>query len=210
MKKALILFGVLMFFCSVSWANSFENFEKMLLANCGGCEKCCQSECEDCKKESSSNEQKHCKESKNSCNSLEIDDDEYFVYNQCFFDKQYRNLKRTLCLTKRQEECIDSLYKNFKADMDNIHSRYRSSREDLLIAMDSNCSSLKEKKHRLREIKREAKEKTKDFKEEIKEYLCKKQISEFKHFQKIEKRKIKKLAKYCTVYKFPCSGCCVK
>ena len=41
-----------------------------------------------------------------------------------------------------------------------------------------------------------------------KEQLCKNQYSAFRKFQRCEKRKMKKLAKYAKVYKFPCTDCC--
>ena len=55
-------------------------------------------------------------------------------------------------------------------------------------------------------MRREAKAHWLDFRDEIDELLCKSQKNDFKKFQRQEKKKIKKLAKYCMVYKFPC-GC---
>ena len=61
-----------------------------------------------------------------------IEDDEYCTYNQCYFDKQFKKLKNALCLTSKQETCIDTLYKNFKSDMEVYHSRYRVQKNKLL------------------------------------------------------------------------------
>ena len=51
---------------------------------------------------------------------------------------------------------------------------------------------VKTNKRKLKEYKKEAKEKYKDFREEIKEQLCKKQLSQFRKFQREENRKYMK------------------
>ena len=90
MKKALVLFGALLFFCSVSWGNDCKSSQKMHTAdNCG-----CAVQCE--------------KKNKKACEQ-EIDDDEYCTYNQCYFDRQFRKMKRALCLTRSQENFIYGL-----------------------------------------------------------------------------------------------------
>ena len=210
MKKTLFLFGILMFFCSVSWANNYEDSEKMSTASVAGYEKQYEKENKKSKETSSSDKQNNCKKDQTTCKEWQIDDDEYFTHNQCFFDKQFREMKKRLCLTRRQENSIDKLYLNFKADMENLYFKYQKERDCFLKNLECNCVCKKENKQNLKEYKKEAKEKYADFKCEIKELLCKKQRKEFKTFQKEEKRKIGKIKKYCIIYKFPCEKCCQK
>lgn len=193
-----------MFFCSVSWANSCKSCEKM--PSCNVLES--KSGCEETNKKDSPCAQNDYKNDEKCCQDSQIDDDEYFTYNLCFFDRQYRNLKRRLCLTKRQEKLIDNIYRNFKADMENLYFKYQNKRDCLLANLDCGCSKNKENKRELKEYKKEAKEKYSDFCYEIKELLCKNQRKEFRLFQKEEKRKIAKIRKYCIIYKFPCEKCC--
>lgn len=204
MKKKIFLIGVLLFFYSVSWANNCENNQKISDAPC--CE--CKNECQEKLQKNSCDEEKCDKKDKEKLDKFEIEDDEYFTYNQCFFDKRYRKMKSVLCLTKRQESCMDSIYNNFKSDMENLYDKYRIQRDKLLKNIECEQCQYKENKKCLKELKREAKEKYKDFKQDIEELLCKKQKSDFRKYQKGEKRKIKKIAKYSKVYKFPCINCC--
>lgn len=204
MKKILFLFGILVFFCCSSLANGCKSCEKMpsydIFEPKSGYEEKNEKN-SPCTQDNSKNIEKFCQDS-------QIDDDEYFTYNLCFFDRQYRSLKRRLCLTKRQEKSIDNIYRNFKADMENLYFKYQNKRDCLLANLDCNCNANKENKRELKEYKKEAKEKYSDFCYEIKELLCKKQRKEFKLFQKEERRKIAKIKKYCIIYKFPCEKCC--
>ena len=205
MKKLILLFGALLMFCSVSSANDDENCAKMHSDNNYGCEKGCQKEIKKDNCKAPCDKEKHCKKS---YFEQEIDDDEYCTYNQCFFDKKYRKLKTNLCLTQRQEICLDNYYRNFKAEMENYCAKYRNCKNELLedIVCEKNC--YKDKKHSLKEIKKDAKEKCKDFRDEINDLLCKKQRKAFKKFLKNEKQTFKKVVKYAYVYKFPCVNCC--
>ena len=196
-----------MFFCSVSWANNNKNPEKNFIPNNIKCENDCEKKYDNSKSKNSTSQKESCENEQTNFNIKEIEDDEYFSYNLCFFDKQYRNMKRSLCLTRRQEECIDELYRNFKFDMENLHFKYQNEKDCLLKAIECNCRCNKNNISNLKEIKKEAKEKTKDFKNDIEEHLCKNQKRDFKKFQKHEKRKLKKIAKYSKVYKFPCMNC---
>ena len=153
------------------------------------------------------------KNNKKPCETCLIDeDDEYCVYNQCYFDSQYRTLKRLLCLSTAQEECFDKIYKNFKSDMEMLCEEYRNIKNDLLekIACDNPC--YKEIKNDLKYVKNDIKEKYSELNSDLKDVLCSNQKSIYKEFQKIEKRKIKEMIKYGMIYKFPCkqcnSGCC--
>ena len=205
MKKIFLLFGALLMFCSVSSANNNENCSKMPSIDNHGYKNECQKEIQknDCK--NSCDEKKSCEKS---CNEQEIDDDEYFTYNQCYFDKRYRKLKNVLCLTQRQENCLDNYYQNFKARMERQFEKYTTCKNHLLEAIECDKGCYREQKRALKEIKKDTKEKCKDFKEEINDLLCKNQRKTFKKFQRNEKRKMKKIIKYASVYKFPCVNCC--
>ena len=205
MKKILLSLGMFLFVCSVSSASDNFNNEKNIFPIGCKCKEECQKQCEKDQKVDSNCEKKDIEESKSACSIDEIDDDEYAVYNQCFFDRQYREMKKTLCLTRRQENCIDKMYKDFKNDMELLYSKYCVEKDKLLYAIE--CEDCyRQNISNLKEMKKEAKEHWYDFRDEIEELLCKSQRYEFKKFQREEKRKIKKLAKYCVVYKFPC-GC---
>ena len=204
MKKLILLFGALLMFCSVSSANDDENCAKMHSDNNYGCEKGCQKEIKKDNCKAPCDKEKHCKKS---YFEQEIDDDEYCTYNQCYFDRQFRALKRALCLTRRQETCIDALYRDFKADMERQCVKYRNCKNQLLEMIECNNSCWKDKKSALKELKRENKAKLKDFDEEIKEQLCKNQRSDYRKFKRQQKRKMKDIAKYSHVYKFPCVKC---
>jgi len=147
-------------------------------------------------------------EKRESCDRCSIEDDEYCVYNQCFFDKQFRKMKKELCLSKKQEACIDNIYKNFKIEMEGRCARYRVEKNKLLDMIECGNDCWKEQRNVLKEMRNEAKERCKDFRAEIKEQLCKNQYSDFRKFQRHEKKKMKKIVKYGAVYKFPCTDCC--
>ncbi len=205
MKKIILFFGIVVFFCSVSSANCSCNIEENIVpVGCPIQEKV-QAQSQNNEKNNSSCENKNNQENKSTCACDEIDDDEYAVYNQCFFDREYRDMKKVLCLTRRQENCIDKMYKDFKNDMELLYSKYCTEKDKLLYAIECD-DCYRENATNLREMRREAKAHWLDFRDEIDELLCKSQKSDFKKFQRQEKKKIKKLAKYCMVYKFPC-GC---
>lgn len=205
MKKIILSFGIVVFFCSVSSANCSCNIEENIVpVGCPIQEKV-QAQSQNNEKNNSSCENKNNQENKSTCACDEIDDDEYAVYNQCFFDREYRDMKKVLCLTRRQENCIDKMYKDFKNDMELLYSKYCTEKDKLLYAIECD-DCYRENATNLREMRREAKAHWLDFRDEIDELLCKSQKSDFKKFQRQEKKKIKKLAKYCMVYKFPC-GC---
>ena len=203
MKKTLLLFGIFVFFCSVSSASNYKNNQKMFIAfDCK-----CKNKSQDERQENSCNKENFYQKNKIEKRMLEIEDDEYYTYNQCFFDKRFREMKLYLGLTQRQESCFDDIYLNFKTDMEKIYLRYCSQRDEVLRSIQCDCAS-QEQKRCLKEIEKEAKEKYKDFKEELEDQLCKNQKNGFRKFQREEKRKIKRIAKYCKVYKFPCLNCC--
>ena len=97
-----------MFFCSVSRANTCENNKKMPIIN--NCEY--KNECKEKQAKNTDYQEKYNEKSQNLCQEFEIEDDEYFTYNQCYFDKSYRNTKEQLYLTPKQEECLDKAYQN--------------------------------------------------------------------------------------------------
>ena len=201
MKRKLLFLAIFTLIWSVSSANCSECDKKMFENN-------------SCEYQEKSKEENNCKnktDEKNSeaaCDKCEIEnDDEYCVFNQCYFDKHYRKMKKTLCLTKRQESCIDKLYKAFKIDMEASCCKYRNEKNKLLEMIECDKDCQKEQIKILKELKKENIEKLKDLKEEIKEQLCKSQRSEYKKFIKYEKKKMKKIIKYSAVYKLPCVNC---
>lgn len=147
-----------------------------------------------------------CNKPKKACDI--IDDDEYCTYNQCYFDKKYKNMKKELCLTSKQECQIDIIYKNFKHDMENLHSRYTAQKNKVLemIACSNDC--YKDEAKVLKQIGKEAKQKCKDFRNDVKEQLCKDQYAPFRKYQRQEKRKLKKICKYGKIVKLPCIDYC--
>lgn len=178
MKKFLLSFLGLMLLCSLSSANCAQNNQES-----------------DCNK-------------KEKCDQCQIDDDEYFVYNQCFFDKQFRKMKTELCLDAEQETRINNIYKNFKSDLETTYNRYRIEKNKLLemIACDDEC--YKKQANTLKHIQKDIKEKFSDYIDDIKEQLCKNQRSCFRKFVRREKNKMKEIMKYGAIYKLPCVECC--
>ncbi len=180
MKKILFSLIVLIFFANLSFA-------------------ACPIDCEN-----------KCETKQNTCTKCQTEDDEYYVYNQCWFDKHYRKMKIALCLSQKQENCIDNIYKNFKSDMENQHARYTKEKNKLLEIIECNRDCFKEQRKNLKYIARETKEKCQDFHDEIKQQLCKDQIKKFNKFKKCERKKFKKLIKYGKIVKLPCVDCCKK
>lgn len=142
------------------------------------------------------------------CDKCMIDDDEYCVYNQCFLDKQYRKMKRELCLTKNQETKTDNIYRAFKTDMEGRCNRYRIEKNKLLEMIECNNDCYKDQIKVLKKMKKETKERIKDYGDDIKEQLCKNQYSDYRKFKRNQKRKMKKIIKYGAIYKLPCVDCC--
>lgn len=210
MKKSLFIFAAVFMLCSVSIANSGEIDKKDCVADNCGCKTQCRTKSEENNSQILQNEKNGCKKDKAPCFKQEIEDDEYFTYNQCFFDKRYRKMKRTLCLTNRQEKCADNLYQAFKLDMEGLHLKYQANRNKLLEKIECDCDNYKQEKRNLSEYKKEAKAIIKDFRDDIKELLCKNQTKSFNKFQRAEKRKMRKIAKYAVIYKFPCVDCSKK
>lgn len=201
MKKKLLFLAIFTLIWSVSSANCSECNKKMLPDNSYECQ-------EKSKKENNCENKADEKNSETTCDKYEIEnDDEYCTYNQCYFDKHYRKMKKTLCLTRRQESCIDKLYRDFKTDMEASCCKYRNEKSKLLEMIECDKDCQKEQIKALKELKKENKEKLKDFRDEVKEQLCKNQRSDYKKFIRDEKKKMKKIVKYSIVYKLPCVNC---
>jgi len=145
--------------------------------------------------------EKRCKK----CDTCEIDDDEYCVYNQCYLDKQYRILKTILCLDEKQEQTIDNIYFNFKTDMEILCARYTVEKNKLLDMIAQDDCNYKRQLETVKDLRRSMKESVFEFKSDTRDKLCKNQRKEFKKFTKYQKKKIKKIIKYSAIYKFPCS-----
>lgn len=141
------------------------------------------------------------------CDKCIVDDDEYCIYNQCYFDKQFRLMKTRLCLNKQQECNIDSIYKKFKSDMEFLHARYTNQKNKVLTRIVCTKDDYKEYLCELKDIKKEMKDRLKCFKSDVKQQLCKSQYKAYRKFNRQEKRRIKRIAKYGAIYKFPCTDC---
>ena len=143
------------------------------------------------------------------CEKCPIEDDEYCIYNQCYFDRHYRNLKKNLCLTNEQESQIDDIYKFFKYEMEDEYSKYCNKKNKILEMIDKNDICYKKELKALKKLEKQAKERYDDFVDNVKEQLNKKQLKCFRKITKQEKRIFKKMLKYAQVYKLPgfkCSG----
>lgn len=200
MKKTLLLLAVTVFVCHSALAApcSVPCDTNMAKAPCEkgckqynppkGCEeKKCEKPCEE----------KACEDS--------IKED-----NKCFFDNEFAKMKKVLCLSPQQDSAIDCIYDKYKNQMQILHDQAKC-RQDKLCQMINQCvsnSEIREQKEELKEIRKDAKEQYKCFSKEIKAQLCKDQIKCFNRFNRAEKRKMKKLAKYCMVPHFPCDCEC--
>ena len=143
----------------------------------------------------------------NSCDKCIIEDDEYCIYNECYFDKQYRNLKQELCLDEEEEKKLDNIYKIYKLDMETLCSKYKDEKNKILtlIACDNSC--WKEHTKNIDKLKDDIKTRYICFEDDIKNILNKCQYTKFKRFKKEQREKIKLIVKYGAVYKFPCENC---
>ncbi len=145
---------------------------------------------------------------KPTCDKCIVDDDEYCVYNECYFDKHFRMMKTRLCLTEKQECNIDLIYKKFKSDMESLHFRYKLQKNKVLTMVECQDKCYKEEAQELKEIQKEIKNRVKCFRKDVKSQLCKSQYKAFRKFNRQEKRRVKRIVKYGAIYKFPCKNCC--
>ena len=134
-----------------------------------------------------------------------LDDDEYCVYNECYFDKNYRNLKKQLCLSITQENDLDSLYRQLKSDFEYLYSGYKTHKNHVLDKIACNNQLYMDEVFKLSDIKHEMKSRINKFKKDVLFILNGKQIKVFKCVLKNEKYKMKKILKYGAIYKFPCT-----
>jgi len=158
---------------------------------------CCSFVFADCACDNKKNSDSLCKK------DCAIEDDEYCVYNQCYFDRRYRTMKKSLCLDECQEKEIDMIYKDFKADMEMVCEKY-TNEKDKLLQMIANHQCYKNQEKILKGIKSQVRECYKDFISSVKCQLNSCQKKEFKKIVKSEKKTIKLIVKYGAVYKFPC------
>lgn len=140
---------------------------------------------------------------KSSCNDAKND-------NECFFDNQFAQMKKILCLSPQQNSAVDCIYDKYKNQMQILHDQAQC-RQEKLCQMINDCASksdIRAQKDELKDIRSEAKDQYKCFSKEIKAQLCKDQIKCFNKFHRAEKRKMKQLIKYCMQPHFPCDcGC---
>lgn len=154
-----------------------------------------------------------CNVPKTGCNPCENPDDgkickELDKENICFFDNQYAKLKKQLCLDSSQIRRIDCYYGDFKDKM--LDLKYEKNIEQKqLCAMIEKCASndaIRDKKRAIKEIKKCMKAEYKAFKDNVNSELTTEQKREFRKFNRQECRKMRKLAKNCSVFRFPCAG----
>lgn len=130
--------------------------------------------------------------------------------NECFFDNQFAQMKKSLCLSPQQESAVDCIYDKYKNQMQILHDQAKC-RQEKLCQMINDCASnseIREQKDELKDIREEAKDQYKCFSKEIKAQLCKDQIRCFNKFNRMEKKKMKQLVKYCMQPHFPCDCEC--
>lgn len=141
---------------------------------------------------------------KENCSKCTIEDDEYCIYNECYLNNHFRNLKKILCLTEKQEKEMDNVYQSYKEDIGNYFTKYRIQKNKILEQIECqekyNCCILKN-------IKKDMKDRTKSFELDIKDILCKNQFKDFKKQKRIEIKIFKKILKYGKIYKLPCNNC---
>ena len=138
------------------------------------------------------------------CDSCKTDDDEYCIYNQCYFDKQYRLLKNNLNLNSNQENDLDNIYLNYKQDLEIQCDKYIKYKNELLNLIANNEKHLKQEKNNVRYIKKDIQEKHKDYLASSRNVLNRKQKRTFNKFNRSEKRKIRQIKRYGAIYKYPC------
>ncbi len=148
-----------------------------------------------------------CKYKQENCDKCYVEDDEYCIYNQCYFNKHYRIMKTKLSLTQKQESEIDNLYKKFKSDMETLYSRFRVQKNRILEMIDLSNKCYKEEISELTYLKKQMKIRLKRFNNDVEQLLCTGQIKTFNKIKRHEKRKMKKLLKYGAIYKLPCRSC---
>ena len=144
---------------------------------------------------------------KKSCDKCVVEDDEYCIYNECYFDKQYRMLKGELCLSQIQENKLDNIYKIYKLEMEALCAKYKDEKNKLLTMIACDNPNWKDKIKTIDKLKNEIKVRFICFQDDIKEVLNKCQYKKFTRFKKDQKEKIKLIVKYGAVYKFPCESC---
>jgi len=207
MRKKMFFVFAFLIILPVSSVWAFKSDEKISTDTV-----CSQNENCSCKKEQNECKDSFCEENvekyKKTCDKCEIEDDEYCVYNQCYFDKHYRKMKKYLCLTPEQEECIDNLYKSFKIDMEALYLKNQNSKNKLLNLIECEHKCYKEQKRIVQDLKDEFKAKLSDYNDEVKQSLRKEQKTRYSKFIRYEKRKMKKIIKYSAIYKLPCVDCC--
>ncbi len=154
-----------------------------------------------------------CNMPKTDCNPCKNRDDgkicdELEKENTCFFDNQYVKLKKALCLDSSQIRRIDCYYGDFKDKMLDLKHEMNIEQKQL-CAMIERCASsdaIRDKKRAIKEIKKCMKTEYKAFKDNVNSELTSEQRREFRKFNRAETRKMRKLAKNCSVFRFPCAG----
>ena len=195
MKKTLLMLAITVFFANCTFAAPCDITKPYNTKQ----------DCQNCKQYNTPDgcEKKDCNSCKKTTNTVAQD-------NECFFDNQFSQMKKILCLSPQQESAINCIYDKYKNQMQILHDQAQC-RQEKLCKMINDCASnsdIRAQRDELKEIRDEAKEQYKCFSKEIKAQLCSDQVKCFKKFNRMEKKKMKKLIKYCMQPHFPCDcGC---
>lgn len=126
--------------------------------------------------------------------------------NACYFSCLYKKMKDALSLSCPQEERIDAIHSKFKEKMDTLHDKKQCEQRKLckMIECDASNEEIKKQESVIEDLKKSIKEQRAEFSKQVEEQLTGQQKAEYKKFMRKECKKIKKLARYCKVYVFPC------
>lgn len=126
--------------------------------------------------------------------------------NTCYFDSQYVKMKEALDLTCDQEAKIDCLHKSFVERMNVLRDKKHCEQMKLckMIENDASRSEIREQKKVVKGIHRDMKAEYKQFRRDVRVQLLDDQKSDYRKFNRDEFFKMRKLAKNCRVYAFPC------
>lgn len=198
MKKTLLALSATLIFCQIAQAAPCSiNIPQDDLAQA-------------CKQTKQYHIQNGCEEKTTCHDKNELKSKKHYSQNECFFDNQFLEMKKVLCLNPQQEACIDNIYARYKNQMQIFYNQARSKQKCLCEAI-NNCadkSVIRQYKRDLKDLRKETKEQYKCFTKEIKQQLCKDQVKSLNKFNRQEKSKMKKLGKYCIKPVFPCSAPC--
>lgn len=126
--------------------------------------------------------------------------------NTCYFDSQYKKMKKDLGLSCDQEIRIDSLYNQYRSRIISLRDQKHCEQKKLCrMIEDGACNSeIREQQKEVKELHKKIKEECKGFRRDVNVQLVCDQKGEYRKFNRDEYFKMKKLAKNCRIYTFPC------